>query len=220
MPGEEAAAASAAVSDLPGAGAGILSGTDRAADGGNETLSLVSGAGVSASGDGDGGNGGSERQQLAGGDEASNPSSDQSVISYASGERERGAFFFSREVQAEVFFFKGRRKPHSLPIYFIPPLPLPPPNTHTHTKRHLGRLLHRLPRSHIPRRHQKGRAALRLQGSEQRGLLLVELLHRELDRQKSPGHCGALRVLVREEERRVAELHRRAAAGVLLPSGE
>ena len=57
MPGEEAAAASAAVSDLPGAGAGILSGTDRAADGGNETLSLVSGAGVSASGDGDGGRG-------------------------------------------------------------------------------------------------------------------------------------------------------------------
>lgn len=133
MPGEEAAAASAAVSDLPGAGAGILSGTDRAADGGNETLSLVSGAGVSASGDGDGGNGGSERQQLAGGDEASNPSSDQSVISYASGERERGAFFFSREVQAEVFFFKGRRKPHSLPIYFIPPLP-PPKHTHTHQK--------------------------------------------------------------------------------------
>lgn len=87
MPGEEAAAASAAVSDLPGAGgASVMAGTGKAAEGNkNETLSLVSGAGVSASGDGDGGNS-NERQQLAGGDGSSNPSSDQSVISYASGE--------------------------------------------------------------------------------------------------------------------------------------
>jgi hypothetical protein len=134
MPGEEAAAASAAVSDLPGAGAGILSGTDRAADGGNETLSLVSGAGVSASGDGDAGNGGSERQQLAGGDEASNPSSDQSVISYASGERER----------EELFFFPGRFRPRfffsrvggslTLSRFTFPPSPPPPKHTHTHQK--------------------------------------------------------------------------------------
>ena len=110
MPGEEAAAASAAVSDLPGAGgAGVLSGTGKPADAAaaNETLALVSGAGVSASGDGDGGSNGSERQQLAGGggDGSSNASSDQSVISYASGERKKKYL-----LQIFLFFRLGKEK--------------------------------------------------------------------------------------------------------------
>lgn len=112
MPGEEAAAASAAVSDLPGAdgsGAGVLSGTGKAAEGKtNETLSLASGAGVSASGDGDWGSNGSERQQLAGGDgSSSNPNSDQSVISYASGEEKK--FYF-----LSLFLSTGKEKRKTL----------------------------------------------------------------------------------------------------------
>lgn len=123
MPGQEAAAASAAVSDLPGAGVGILSGAGKAADA-NQTLSLVSGAGVSASGDGDGGNS-SERQQLAedGGSSGNPSSSDNSVISYASGEEEEIFLFFFFEV--EVFFHGRRRRKNN--SFSISPLSLSPP---------------------------------------------------------------------------------------------